>query len=80
MPNGGHYSRKNAERKKPSHPAFARRLERGANKLHKKQLRAANRISLNHQVESGGTRASEAVNTSDAPNPTNNTQPKENQA
>ena len=57
--------------------AFQRRLDRGVKKLAR---RTANRISLNHQVESGGTRASEAVNTSDAPNPTNNTQPKENQA
>ena len=71
MPNGGHYSRKTAERKKPTHPALARRLERGAKKLAAKHARAAHRISLNHQAV-GGPSASEPVNSSDAhPNTTN---------
>ena len=51
MPNGGHYNRKTAERKKPTHPAMQRRLERGLKKLLAKRARQAeriNRISPHH--------------------------------
>lgn len=40
MSNSGHYNRKHTERLKPTHPAMARRLARGAAKLAAKAARA----------------------------------------
>jgi hypothetical protein len=40
MSNSGHYNRKHTERNKPTCPAFARRLTRGATKLAAKAKRA----------------------------------------
>ena len=39
MSNSGHYNRKHIERTKPTHPAKARRLARGAAKLAAKAQR-----------------------------------------
>lgn len=74
MPNGGHYNRKTAERKKPTHPALARRLARGLKKLRRKRARQAeraNRISPNHpfprsapEPDSSGSGATPTSNTS----------------
>lgn len=41
MSNGGHYNRKTTLRKLATHPAMARRLERGAKKLAAKKARTA---------------------------------------
>jgi hypothetical protein len=40
MSNSGHYNRKHTERTKPTHPAKAQRLTRGAAKLAAKAQRA----------------------------------------